>query len=147
MGYRITAPSLLCACHECVRSDRIREQETLPRAECHRLPLAPSHSERCPCPCVQNTLLIDGADYSNSSFELNFWVRIGVRPRTDRGELSAVHGIPTPPALGAQSGLQPAAAPQRPVLLVVDDDDSVREALHLILDDDYSVLDVPNGPT
>src|SRR2546426_12128110 len=37
--------------------------------------------------------------------------------------------------------------PERPVVLVVDDDDGVREALHLILDDDYAVLDVADGRT
>jgi len=35
----------------------------------------------------------------------------------------------------------------RPVLLIVDDDDGVREALRLILDADYSVLDVGDGRT
>lgn len=33
------------------------------------------------------------------------------------------------------------------VVLVVDDDAGVREALHLILDDEYSVLDAAHGRT
>ena len=49
------------------------------------------------------------------------------------------------------SAAKPAAvarqAYERPVVLVVDDDDGVREALHLILDDDYVVLDVGDGRT
>jgi len=40
-----------------------------------------------------------------------------------------------------------AGAPDTRVLLIVDDDDGVREALHVILDEDYSVLDVPDGRT
>jgi DNA-binding response OmpR family regulator len=39
------------------------------------------------------------------------------------------------------------AAPDRPVLLVVDDDDGVRDALHVILDDGYAVLDAADGRT
>jgi len=34
----------------------------------------------------------------------------------------------------------------RPVVLVVDDEPGVRESFHLILDDDYEVIDVPDGP-
>ena len=34
----------------------------------------------------------------------------------------------------------------RPVILVVDDDPGVRESFRLILEDDYEVLDVPDGP-
>jgi DNA-binding NtrC family response regulator len=33
----------------------------------------------------------------------------------------------------------------RPVILVVDDEPGLREAFHLILDDDYEVVDVPDG--
>jgi DNA-binding NtrC family response regulator len=33
----------------------------------------------------------------------------------------------------------------RPVVLVVDDEPGVRESFHLILDDDYDVIDVPDG--
>ena len=33
----------------------------------------------------------------------------------------------------------------RPVILVVDDEPGVRESFHLILDDDYEVIDVPDG--
>ena len=33
----------------------------------------------------------------------------------------------------------------RPVVLVVDDEPGVRESFHLILDDDYEVIDVPDG--
>ncbi|MGH7345271.1 MAG: response regulator, partial [Candidatus Rokuibacteriota bacterium] len=36
---------------------------------------------------------------------------------------------------------------QRPVVLIVDDDDGVRDALHLILDESYSVVDVQDGRT
>jgi DNA-binding NtrC family response regulator len=35
----------------------------------------------------------------------------------------------------------------RPVVLVVDDEPGVRESFHLILDDDYEVIDVPDGPS
>lgn len=38
-------------------------------------------------------------------------------------------------------------SPARSVVLVVDDDAAVREALHLILDDDYLVLDAAHGRT
>ena len=34
----------------------------------------------------------------------------------------------------------------RPVILVVDDESGLRESFHLILDDDYDVLDAPDGP-
>jgi DNA-binding NtrC family response regulator len=34
----------------------------------------------------------------------------------------------------------------RPVVLVVDDERGVRESFHLILDDDFEVIDVPDGP-
>src|SRR5687767_14357754 len=34
----------------------------------------------------------------------------------------------------------------RPVILVVDDEPGLRESFHLILDDDYEVIDVPDGP-
>src|SRR3989442_324308 len=34
----------------------------------------------------------------------------------------------------------------RPVILVVDDDPGVRESFRLILEDQYDVLDVPDGP-
>jgi DNA-binding response OmpR family regulator len=35
--------------------------------------------------------------------------------------------------------------PRKPLLLVVDDDGGVREALHLILDEEYAVVDAANG--
>src|SRR5512145_3062707 len=35
----------------------------------------------------------------------------------------------------------------RPVILVVDDEPGLRESFRLILDEDYEVLDVPDGPT
>jgi two-component system, NtrC family, response regulator len=35
----------------------------------------------------------------------------------------------------------------RPVILVVDDEPGLRESFHLILDDDYEVIDVPDGPS
>jgi DNA-binding NtrC family response regulator len=34
----------------------------------------------------------------------------------------------------------------RPVILVVDDEPGLRESFHLILDEDFEVLDVPDGP-
>src|SRR5437763_5130932 len=34
----------------------------------------------------------------------------------------------------------------RPVILVVDDEPGLRESFRLILDDDYEVVDVPDGP-
>src|SRR6267142_2199642 len=37
------------------------------------------------------------------------------------------------------------ARPPGPVVLVVDDDEGVRDALHLILDDEYEVLDAAHG--
>jgi CheY-like chemotaxis protein/AraC-like DNA-binding protein len=64
-----------------------------------------------------------------------------------------VRGASKSPAPRPQptSAAKPAAdarqAYERPVVLVVDDDDGVREALHLILDDDYVVLDVGDGRT
>src|SRR5438034_9090232 len=33
----------------------------------------------------------------------------------------------------------------RPIILVVDDDAGLRESFRLILDDDYEVIDVPDG--
>jgi DNA-binding response OmpR family regulator len=64
-----------------------------------------------------------------------------------------VHGVPRSPALSAvtRPGSKSVASvfhqPSRPVVLIVDDDDGVREALHLILDDSYAVLDVADGRT
>jgi DNA-binding NtrC family response regulator len=51
-------------------------------------------------------------------------------------------------AMAAQARLDPAEVPRglRPVILVVDDEPGLRESFHLILDDDYEVLDVPDGP-
>src|SRR5436853_1120403 len=34
----------------------------------------------------------------------------------------------------------------RPVILVVDDEPGLRESFRLILDDEYEVIDVPDGP-
>ena len=39
-----------------------------------------------------------------------------------------------------------ASPPLRPVVLVVDDDPGLRESFRLILDDDYEVLEAPDGP-
>jgi FixJ family two-component response regulator/AraC-like DNA-binding protein len=39
----------------------------------------------------------------------------------------------------------PAPVAARPTLLTVDDDEGVREALHVILDDEFTVLDAPHG--
>src|SRR5262249_23765401 len=64
-----------------------------------------------------------------------------------------VHGVPRSPTLSAvtRPGSKSVASifhpPARPVILIVDDDDGVREALHLILDDSYAVLDVADGRT
>jgi DNA-binding response OmpR family regulator len=64
-----------------------------------------------------------------------------------------VHGIPRSPALSpvgkpGPSAVAPAVpAAARPVVLVVDDDDGVRDALHVVLEDRYSVLDVADGRT
>lgn len=45
-------------------------------------------------------------------------------------------------AVGVRVELRP---PRKPVVLVVDDDAGVREALHLILDEDYEVADAADG--
>ena len=64
-----------------------------------------------------------------------------------------MHGVPRLPALSPvarpeSKSVAPIFRPQeRPVVLIVDDDDGVREALHLILDESYSVLDVADGRT
>ena len=57
-----------------------------------------------------------------------------------------MHGVPRSPALSPVT-TGPFRAQHRPVVLVVDDDDGVREALHVILDDRYEVLDVADGRT
>jgi len=60
-------------------------------------------------------------------------------------------GVPRPPPApgrarsGPESSGPQAISTARPVLLVVDDDAGVREALHLILDDEYTVLDAAHG--
>ena len=64
-----------------------------------------------------------------------------------------MHGVPRSPALPAvdrphSKSAAPVFRPrERPVVLSVDDDDGVREALHLILDESYAVLDVADGRT
>ena len=64
-----------------------------------------------------------------------------------------MHGVPRSPALSPvvrpdSKSAPPVFRPQgRPVVLIVDDDDGVREALHLLLDDRYSVVDVADGRT
>ncbi|MBI2215708.1 MAG: sigma-54-dependent Fis family transcriptional regulator [Candidatus Rokubacteria bacterium] len=40
-----------------------------------------------------------------------------------------------------------ASRPTRPVILVVDDDAGLRESFRLILDDEYEVIEAPDGPT
>src|ERR687891_198200 len=47
--------------------------------------------------------------------------------------------------------VRPPASPDgprglRPVILVVDDEPGLRESFHLILDEDFEVIDVPDGP-
>jgi DNA-binding NtrC family response regulator len=51
-------------------------------------------------------------------------------------------------AMAAQARPDPGDVPRglRPVILVVDDEPGLRESFHLILDEDYEVLDVPDGP-
>jgi len=62
-----------------------------------------------------------------------------------------VQEVPRSPAPGPvarsdpRSPAQDASSHSRPVLLVVDDDAGVRETLHLILDDEYTVLDAAHG--
>src|SRR5262245_61822669 len=64
-----------------------------------------------------------------------------------------MHGVPRSPAPrpAARPDSRPAALVptvlQRPIVLVVDDDDGVRDALHVILDDSYAVVDVADGAT
>ena len=64
-----------------------------------------------------------------------------------------MHGVPRSPALSpvarpeSKSAVQVIRGPNRPVVLIVDDDDGVSEALHVILDDSYAVLDVADGRT
>src|SRR5262245_31465569 len=50
-------------------------------------------------------------------------------------------------AMAAQARSEPGDGSRglRPVILVVDDEPGLREAFHLILDDDYEVVDVPDG--
>ncbi len=57
---------------------------------------------------------------------------------------SPVLNVPTKRASGSAESV---SRRDRPVVLVIDDDDGVRAALHLILDESYSVLDVPDGRT
>ena len=49
--------------------------------------------------------------------------------------------------MAAQARPDPGDVPRglRPVILVVDDEPGLRESFHLILDDDYEVIDVPDG--
>jgi DNA-binding NtrC family response regulator len=50
-----------------------------------------------------------------------------------------------------EAQVRPPASPDgprglRPVILVVDDEPGLRESFHLILDEDFEVIDVPDGP-
>jgi len=67
--------------------------------------------------------------------------RAGERP-ADR------HKVVKSGAMAAQARPDPGDGPRglRPVILVVDDEPGLRESFHLILDDDYEVIDVPDGP-
>jgi DNA-binding response OmpR family regulator len=58
-----------------------------------------------------------------------------------------MHQAPRSPAQPQERPAPLTGLAQRPVVLVVDDDAAVREALHLVLDEDYSVLDAAHGRT
>ena len=59
--------------------------------------------------------------------------------------MTGVPRSPAPELVAPRPASSSGAAAVRPALLVVDDDEGVRDALHLILDDEFTVLDASSG--
>src|SRR5439155_15324576 len=79
-------------------------------------------------------------------YRLESWPTVG--PLSFSGGTEGVQPVPDSSAARRLLGLSPRARQQpRTVVLVVDDDIGIREALHLILDDEYLVLDAAHGRT
>jgi FixJ family two-component response regulator/AraC-like DNA-binding protein len=70
--------------------------------------------------------------------------QVPVVPKEGRDLLEAAEGsdLEAPELEPSPSG---APAPERPVVLIVDDDAGIREALRFALDEHYTVLDAPHG--